>query len=527
VTAPQPSTGGPAVDARSYHRRIRAWSFYDWANHGYITSTATTLFPPFFVALAAPAFARAGGSSPAGAALARDTASNIFALTVSLALTIAALVAPLLGTFADITGRRKRLLVLTTVVGATAASAMVVLTPGRWLLALALYLVTQVAVNVALGLNSSLLPHLATPSDLNRASSLGYAMGYVGGGVLLAIHAAIFALGPQLGIEQGTVVRIAFFSVGLWWLAFTLPLLRGVPEPLATPLARGSSGSAVADTLVRLVDTVRGIRRHRELFKMLVAFWFYMEGVGAIILLATSYGAALGLSTGVLILTLLMTQFVAYPYALVFGRIPDPDNPRRAAGLALLLWSAISLPALGFYVSRSPDFALPQLFAWLLGSQALGVVLALVFGRTLMSALALRLDTKRSIILGLGIYAMVPVWGFLLHTRAEFLLLGWLVGTVQGGTQALSRSLYSRLSPRSKSGEFFGLYGLAEKFAGILGPLLYGLVGQRTHDPRASILSIVLFFILGAILLTRVDVATGEALARAEEDGAVAARGTG
>jgi UMF1 family MFS transporter len=506
---------------QAYRRRIVAWSFYDWANHGYLTTTATTFFPPHFVAIAAPAFAVAGGTAVASA-LARDTASNVFALTVSLALFVSAILAPVVGTYADITGQRKKLLIAITLVGGIIASAMFALTPGRWHLALLFYFATQVALNLALGLNSSLLPHVARPEDLSRASSLGYAMGYIGGGLLLAFNAALFFLADRFGLDRMLAARIAFLTVGIWWILFTVPLVRRVQEPPGVPLAHGGTGNPLGDAFRRLTHTLRDIRRYRELFKMLVAFWFYMEGVGAIVLLATAYGAALGLDTGVLVATLLMTQVVAFPYALLYGRIPDARATWRGAFVAMLLWTGVTLPLLGAYVRARPGIGLSQGLALILADQFLGAVLSLAVGRHLVVGLVKRLDAKRAVILGLAIYTVIPIWGFFLSTQAEFLMIGWLVGTVQGGTQALSRAIYAQLSPAAKSGEFFGLYGLSEKFAGILGPLLYGVVGQLTHNPRASILSVSAFFLFGMLLLARVDVAAG-ARAAAEEEASIEA----
>ncbi len=506
----------PGGSQRAYRRTIVAWSLYDWANHGYLTTTATTFFPPHFIAIATPAFVAAGAAAGAST-LARDTASNVFALTVSLALFVAAVLAPVVGAYADITGSRKRLLVSITVLGAALACAMFALTPGRWRLALALYFATQVALNLALGLNSSLLPHVARPEDLPRASSLGYAMGYIGGGVLLAVNTVLFVLAEPLGIDRDLAVRIAFLTVGVWWIVFTVPLVRHVPEPPAVPLAHGSTGNSLGDAFRRLAHTLRDIRRNRELFKMLVAFWFYMEGVGAIVLLATAYGAALGLDTGVLVSTLLMTQVVAFPFALLYGRITDPLTRWRGAFVAMLLWSGATLPLLGAYVRAHGSIGWAQVFALIAADQLLGIALSLLVGGRLVAPLVRRLDAKGAVILGLAIYTVIPLWGFFLSTQAEFVMIGWLVGTVQGGTQALSRAIYAELSPAAKSGEFFGLYGLSEKFAGILGPLLYGVVGQLTHNPRASILSVSAFFLLGIVMLARVDVAAGARTAAAEE----------
>ena len=503
---------------KMYRRRVLAWSLYDWADHAYITTLASTFFPPYFVAIATSAFLLAGASAsdPAAQAIARDSASNAYAFTIALALFVAAILAPIVGTVADITGRRKRLLVVVTVIGGAFSSIMFVLTTGLWFLGLVLYFITQIALNIALGLSSSLLPHVARADDWNRVSSLGYAMGYIGGGVLLLINTVLYLFADNIGIGSALAVRLAFLTVGVWWIGFMIPMAFNVPEPPALPPAH-AKGDPLRDAFTRIGHTLRDIQRYRELFKMLVAFWLYSEGIGAIILLATAYGASLGLSTAVLIGTLLMTQFVAFPYALMYGRIPNPNNRWRAVFVSMLLWTGVTLPLVGIYANLSDAVSLPLTFSLIAGDQVLGILFSFLIGRYLFSGLARWLDTKRAVILGLVIYTIIPVWGFFLHTQAEFFLIGWIVGTVQGGTQALSRSIYAGLSPRAKSGEFFGLYGLSEKFAGILGPLLYGVVGVITHNPHDSVLSISVFFVLGILMLWRVDERKGSIIAAAEE----------
>jgi UMF1 family MFS transporter len=504
---------------RTYRRRIFSWALYDWANHAYITTTATTYFPPYFLAIAAPALLPTGigEADEAAKSLARVSASNIFALTVSLALLAAAILAPVIGTYADLTDERKRILIRLTVVGGVLASCMALLTEGMWIHALVLYFLTQIIINIALGLNSSLLPHTAHPEDLNRSSSLGYAMGYLGGGLLLAINTAIYFLSSRLGISNDLAVRIAFLSVGVWWIAFSIPYALNVPEPKILSRAKHRSHNPLRASFAQIARTFHEIKKYRELLKMLIAFWFYMEGVGAIILLATAYGAAIGIDMGVLIGTLLMTQFVAFPYAILFGRIPDPSCRWRGEALAMLLWTAVTLPMTGMYARGAGLISMPSTIFLLVSNQAAGITFSYIFGGSMFSALAKKIDTKRAVIIGLVIYLIIPVWGYILSTKVEFFMLGWLVGTVQGGTQALSRTIYTKLSPASRSGEFFGFYGLSEKFAGILGPLLYGVVGQMTHSPRSSILSIFLFFIIGIVLLLRVDVEKGERIALEEE----------
>src|SRR5579859_1251514 len=205
-----PAIPAPAEshEARLYRRRIFAWAMYDWGDHGFLTTTIVTFFPPYFIAIAATAFDK-------------ETAANVFSLVLSLTLFLSAIVAPIIGTYADITGRRKRVLIAITGLGSLFASLMVVLTSGMWVLGLILYAGTQIALNVALGMNSSLLPHVSRSDDLNRASSLGYALGYVGGGLLLAANTALFLFKDKLGLASDTAVQIAFFTTGIWWAVFT------------------------------------------------------------------------------------------------------------------------------------------------------------------------------------------------------------------------------------------------------------------------------------------------------------------
>jgi UMF1 family MFS transporter len=507
------------ISTKTYHRRIFAWSMYDWADHGFITTTIVTFFPPYFIAIAAPVFLAAGKTvnDKTATALAADSASNLFSLVVALALFISAIVAPIIGTYADITGRRKRVLIVVTALGSILASMMVTLTTGLWWLGLVLYGGTQIAVNIALGMNSSLLPHVSHPDDMNRVSSLAYALGYVGGGILLAANTALFVFADKLGIDGGTAVRIAFFTTGVWWLLFTLPLAFAVPEPPATPLSDAKTSNRLKDTLIRLNHTIRDIQRYRELFKMLIAFWLYSEGISAIILLATAYGAALGLDSAALVGTILLTQFVGLPYVLIFGRIPDVASKWRSAYVSMLLWTAVTLPVLGFYANQRGNIEVAGTFALLIADQVVGVLFSTFIGRRLFASFTQHLDTKRAVALGLAIFVIIPLWGFFLKTSAEFFMIGWLAGTVQGGVQALSRTIYANMSPKAKSGEFFGLYGLSEKFAGILAPLLYGVVGLVTHSPQASILSISVFFAIGLFALWRVNEQEGTALATAED----------
>jgi UMF1 family MFS transporter len=292
---------------------------------------------------------------------------------------------------------------------------------------------------------------------MDRVSTAGYALGYIGGGTLLAINLAWimkpgwFGLpsGENLTPEQTTLpARLAFLSVAVWWLIFSIPLFLRVTEPVAVGDKR-ATGFPIRAAFARLWATGRGLRGYRQAFLMLIAFLIYNDGIGTIIRMAASYGAEIGINETIMIAAIVIVQFVGIPCAFLFGM------------------------------------------------------------------LAHRIGAKRSIGLGLVAYMAICILGYFMKNATHFVVLAFLVGAVQGGTQALSRSLFATLIPRDKSGEFFGFFGVAEKFAGILGPALF-----TGESGRSAILALIAFFAVGGVLLYFVDVAGGQRLARAEESGA-------
>lgn len=522
------ATSVPVAEERTYRRRSLAWAIYDWANSAVVTLVIAAVFPVFYNQVIAVDLGPNAGS--------------VFAITGAIALALSALVGPVLGTLSDITGRRKRFLILSTTFGTLAVCALFTTQAGGWAWASVLFIGIQIALNVSFTFYDALLPHVALLRDRDRVSSLGYGLGYIGGGLHLAICTFLIVspgtfgiTGPDAGI---TATRLTLVSAGVWWFIFALPLFFSVPEPPATPLEAGQTGGALRGALARIGQTFRQIRGYRQLFMMLVAFWLYGDGIGTIIALATTYGSQqLRLDRNTLIGALLLTQFVAFPFAIMMGQIPNRNSARRAFFTAFVLWTAVTLPLMGIFVAawqygQNPDIGLalagtietvsasplPVLLV-LIVNQIVGLVFARSVGQRLVAPLVERLDTRRTILLGLGVYVVIAVWGFFLYTPGEFWMLAWLVGTVQGGTQALSRSLYSELTPRSKSGEFFGFYSLTDKFGSIFGLLLFGLIGFATGgNLRISILSVVLFFALGALLLSRVNVEEGRRVARQEDE---------
>jgi UMF1 family MFS transporter len=303
----------------------------------------------------------------------------------------------------------------------------------------------------------ALLPHVARPDEIDRVSTAGYAIGYVGGGVLLAANLlwiqkpALFGLpsGPGLTPDQATLpTRLAFLSVAVWWVVFSLPLLRRVPEPPASLEPGEPRGNALVAPFVRLGHTLRELRGFKQAFLLLVAFAIYNDGIQTIIKMATAYGTGIGIGQSSLIAAILVVQFVGIPFAFMFG------------------------------------------------------------------ALAGRIGAKRAVVGGLVVYLLITVLAFYMRTATHFMLLALLVGTVQGGTQALSRSLFGSMTPPHRSGEFFGFFGVFEKFSGLLGPLVYAATLHAGGSSRGAILSIALFFLVGMLLLAFVNVPEGQRMAQ-------------
>jgi MFS-type transporter involved in bile tolerance (Atg22 family) len=341
-------------------------------------------------------------------------------------------------------------------------------------------------------------------------------MGYLGGGILLAINVVMIQFLP------GTWgPRLSFLSVAIWWAVFSIPVFRQVPEPPSATASLAPGENVVSVSFKRLWGTLRDIRQYRELFKFLLAFLIYNDGIGTIIGVAAIYGAELGFGSTELVLALLLVQFVGIPFSLIFGRIPSKGTKNRPLFLAFVLYNILALPAAGIIGARVLPTALTSNIGFILGLiiavELVGFLLAFLLGNPLFSSLAETLDTKRSVLLALLVYAVISIWGFFLNSVIEFWFLAWMVAIVQGGSQALSRSLYASMSPASKSGEFFGLFGIMEKFSAIFGPLIFAAAVASFGSSRPAVLSIVAFFIVGGLLLMNVNVEEGRSVAQAED----------
>ncbi len=661
------------IDEREYRRRIRAWTMYDWANSAFATTILAAVLPIYY-------------SHVAGATLPSEaTATAYWSLGLSISLFIVAILSPILGTVSDVMRGKKMFLAIFAGIGIVGTALLVLVSTGDWLLASVLAVLGRIGFNGSLTFYDALLPHVARPEDQDRVSARGYALGYLGGGLLLAINVVMIQMLP------GTWgARLSFLSVAIWWAVFSIPLFLHVPEPPAATAKLAPGENVVTVSFKRLWETLKDIRQYRELFKFLIAFLIYNDGIGTIIGVAAIYGAELGFGTLELILALLLVQFVGIPFSLIFGNLPNPQEKRRPLFLAFILFNLIFLPlggivglrllpgnltgaalppytstanavGTGIYTVGSEairyegaweqqiipaealsarglvallsgtgqaedtpyaiahtagaryDFAFngqkvkltystgPDRGIWsveidgepvidadsgrpllidaynetvrygvtttiaaeeagehvlsvistgeknprssgtaltlaqievlppvrqnnlgliiglIFAVEVVGAVLALLLGRPLFAALSQTMTTKRSIILALIIYATIAVWGYFLNSTIEFWFLAWLVAIVQGGSQALSRSLYASMSPAAKSGEFFGLYAIMEKFASLIGPLLFAAAALIFNSSRPAILSLIALFVIGIVVLITVNVEEGRRVAQAED----------
>jgi len=429
----------------------RAWSWYDWANSAYVTTTGAVLFAPYLTSAAEVAACGSAGTVAEPCrqdltvlGLAVSPGSLVFYL-ITLATVLSALVLPVVGAVADRSPSRRRLLGRFAWTGAAAATAMFAVTGGNWQLGAVLLVVANICLGASLVVYDALLCEVATPDERDAVSSRAWAFGYLGGGLLLATNLALVTGHDVVGLSTATAVRVSLGMAGLWWAAFTvIPYLRLADRPPQSVVP--ASGGLVLSSFGQLVATLRGARAYPMTLTFLAAYLFYNDGIQTVIATASVYGdKQLGFETGVLIAIILLVQFVAFGGALAFGRV------------------------------------------------------------------AARIGSRRTILVGLGVWIGVVCVAYVLPAGqiVPFVALATAIGIVLGGTQALSRSLFSQLVPVGREAEYFSLYQAGERGTSWLGTLVFGLMHQWTDSYRPAIAALVVFFLVGLVLLLRLDVRRG------------------
>ena len=445
MAADAPAPQAPDADA-GRRREQRSWYWYDWANSAYVTTTLTVLFTPFLTDIAKrsacpgqkPDLVCGNDLSVLGVPV---DPGSLALYTITVATLLSAVLLPVVGAAVDRSGRKRTLLARTAWIGSMAAASMIFLGGTRWWLGVILVLVGNLFYFSSLVIYDSILIDISTPDERDAVSSRGWAFGYIGGGLLLAINLAMVSAHSALGLDQDWAVRISLLTAGLWWGGFAFVPYLGLRdrEPLE-PAPVGDVGP-VRGAFGQLATTLRDLRNYPQTLLFLLAYLFYNDGIQTVIYASSLFGQEqLHLSTNDLILTILLVQFVGFAGALGFGRI------------------------------------------------------------------ARRIGAHRTVLISLVLWCLVVGAGYFLPERRPllFLALGSGIGLVLGGTQALSRSLYSQLVPRGREAEYFSLYQSAERGTSWFGTLMFGLVYQLTGSYRTAILALVVFIVLGGVLLLRV-----------------------
>ncbi len=408
------------------NRQTLAWAFYDWANSAFALVVLAGFFPVFYRQYLA---------------VGQESSSITFQLGLanSAASLVIVFLAPILGAYADIASRKKKLLMLFAWLGVIMTFGMYWLGEGQWQAALILYSLGSFGFLGANVFYDSLLVDVSDKSLLDRISALGYALGYIGSALMFSFCVWMTLSPETFGLESSTTaVRLSFLLVAVWWAVFSIPLMLWVKEP-------GSRDEHVVtetfvQSLAQVKETIVHVLSYKPVLIFLLAYFMYIDAVDTIVRMAVDYGQALGFDSKSLIKALLLTQFVAFPAALVFG--------------------------------------------WL--GQKIG--------------------TRKALLIGLVVYMFITAWAATISETWEFYAMAVMIGLVQGGVQALSRSFYAKLIPHDKAAEFFGFYNMLGKSAVLIGPLMVGAITVWTGSNRISMRSLLVLFIIGAILLYLVPV---------------------
>jgi len=406
-------------------RKTLSWALYDWANSAFSTTVMAAFFPVFMKQYWGE------GADPL-------VSTSRLGIANSIASLVLVVIGPVLGAIADRGGRRRTFLLCFAGLGFVMTGSMFFISRGAWPLAITAYVLAGIGFAGGNIFYDALLVDVADKGRRDLVSAFGFATGYLGGGILLALNVLMTVRPTAFGLANASVaVRVSFLTVAVWWALFSIPLFLFVKEP-AVASGRSALG-AVSAGFRQLGKTFRQLRKLRSVWIFLLGYWLYIDGVDTIMRMAVDFGMNLGFDPGSLITALLITQFIGFPAALAFGKIGE------------------------------------------------------------------RIGAKRGILIGLSVYCGVCIWGCAMSTIREFYVLAAVVGLVQGGVQALSRSLYSRLIPAGQAGEFFGFYNLLGKTAAVIGPVLMGWIGLLTGNPRYALVSLIVLFVLGAAILGLVD----------------------
>ena len=409
---------------RKLSKNAWKWAFYDWANSGFATTVMAGFFPIFFKSF------WAGDLEAAESTFVIGSVNSLIGLLIAIS-------APILGAIADAGKTKKKFLFIFASLGILATGYLFFIPESSWKLAVVFYGLGVIGFSGGNIFYDALIVSVSSPDERNRTSSLGFSLGYLGGGLLFLLNVAMYLYPQWFGLSgPAEAVLWSFLSVAIWWLIFSLPLLLYVKEK--NELKNIEKTNVITAAFTNLLNTAKSVRNYKKVVIFLLAYFLYMDGVDTIIRMATSYGSDIGLSASSMISALLLTQFIGFPATLVFG----------------------------FYADK--------------------------FGY------------KESLTFAIIVYIGVVLFSSQMDTATEFFIVAGIIGLVQGGVQAISRSYFSNLIPQDKAAEFFGFYNFIGKSSVFLGPFMVSGIALLTGSPSIGILSLLILFIPGLILLWKV-----------------------
>ncbi len=413
-------------DNNRFTSKEKSWIMYDWANSSFATIMLAAIFPVFFTGL-----------------VANGLGDMWIGIGGSIATATSAILAPILGAVGDYMGMKKKLFAFFLALGVVTTAACAFF--DSWQPLLAGYILSNIGFSGSLMLNDSMLPEITTPERMNRVSAWAYSMGYIGGSTIPFVASiALITFGESFGIDAMTATKISFLICSIWWAVFSIPILKSYKQEYGREIPKSGQ---IKEVFLSLWGCIKEIAQNKGVALFLIAYFFYIDGVGTVIKMSTAYGASLGLDSVGMILALLVTQLVAFPFAILFSKIAGKIGTLNSIIITAAIYAVICV--LGFYM-------------------------------------------------GFGVEE-----GFLTNDEALtiFWILAVMVGLAQGGIQAMSRAYFGMIIPKEKATEYFGFYDIFGRFAAILGPALYAIVRGVTGRSSVSILSLILFFIIGVVLL--------------------------
>ena len=429
----------PSPAPLEYSRKEqRGWYFYDWANSAFASTVVTLFLGPYLTELAKAGADASGNIHPFGMSI---DARSLWSYLVSLSVLLQVICLPIIGAIGDTSNNKKGMMALLAYIGSFATAAMFFVQGTGYMWGALLFIIANTAFGASIVIYNSFLPEIASPEDRDGVSSKGWGIGYLGGGLLLALNLVLYLKAKSFGITEGMAVRISLSSAGIWWAVFTIiPLMALRNRPPQHQLEPGQN--VLTAGFQQFARTLRDMMKYPQTLTFLLAYLIYNDAIQTVITLSAQFGSdELKISMADLTLAILMVQFVAFVGAMIFNYVAKGIGAKPSVMVALVIW--------------------------------IGVLLSIYFS---------------------------------VHSTRGFFILCAVVAIVLGGSQALSRSLFSLMIPKGREGEYFGLYEISDKGTSWLCPLLFGLALDYTKSYRTAILSLIVFFVLGLIILAKVNV---------------------